>query len=98
MWFSYEGNTQTFVQLTVDRVKQIIDWNKQGIQPEELAEEVKIKAPAQPLKHPDFEPVASGHNQRFDKKKQQQGGNNQGNNPNRRRNNNHHNQKRRDAK
>ncbi|HTA63134.1 MAG TPA: regulatory iron-sulfur-containing complex subunit RicT, partial [Bacteroidia bacterium] len=84
MWFSYEGNAQTFVQLTVDRVKQIIDWNKQGIHPEELVEEVKIKAPVQPMKHPDFEnAVGKDSINRFDKKKQQ-GGNQQRNNPNRR--------------
>ncbi|HXU28290.1 MAG TPA: regulatory iron-sulfur-containing complex subunit RicT, partial [Bacteroidia bacterium] len=99
MWFSYEGNAQTFVQLTVDRVKQIVEWNKQGIHPEELVEEVKIKAPVQPMKHPDFENAVGKDNiNRFDKKKQQ-GGNQQRNNPNRRRNNNSpQNQKRRDTK
>ena len=99
MWFSYEGNAQTFVQLTVDRVKQIVEWNKQGIHPEELVEEVKIKAPVQPMKHPDFENAVGKDNiNRFDKKKQQ-GGNQQRNNPNRRRNNNSpQNQKRKNTK
>src|ERR1700751_5075378 len=99
MWFSYEGNAPTFVQLPVDRVKQIVEWNKQGIHPEELVEEVKIKAPVQPMKHPDFENAVGKDNiNRFDKKKQQ-GGNQQRNNPNRRRNNNNpQNQKRRDTK
>ncbi|HKC69326.1 MAG TPA: hypothetical protein VKG26_13905, partial [Bacteroidia bacterium] len=92
MWFSYEGNAQTFIQLTVDRVKQIVEWNKQGIHPEELVEEVKIKTPQQPLKHPDFESAVGKDNiNRFDKKKQHgHGGGKQhhNNNPNRRRNNN----------
>ena len=98
MWFSYEDNMQTFVQLTVDRVKQIVEWNKQGIQPEELVEEVKIKAPVQPLKHPDFEQANGGNINRFDKKKHHQGGNQQRNNPNRRRNNNNQPQKNRNNK
>jgi len=100
MWFSYEGNAQTFVQLTVDRVKQIVEWNKQGIHPEELVEEVKIKAPAQPTKHPDFEnAVGKDSINRFDKKKQHGGKQHHNNNPNRRRNsNNPQNQKRKNTK
>ena len=96
MWFSYEGNAQTFVPLTVDRVKQIVDWNKQGIQPEELLEEVKEKAPVQLLKHPDFENAVGRESaNRFAGKKQP--GANQGNNQHRRKNN-HHNQKRKESK
>ena len=95
MWFSYEGSAQTFIPLTVDRVKQIVDWNKQGILPEELLEEVKVKTPAQPLKHPDFEnAVGKDSVNRFAGKKQQ--GGNQGNNQHRRKNN--QNQKRREPK
>lgn len=100
MWFSYEDNPQTFVQLTVDRVKQIVDWNKQGINPEELVEEVKVKAPVQPMKHPDFENAVGKDNiNRFDKKKQHGNKQHHNNNPNRRRNNNNHqNQKRKNTK
>ena len=62
MWFSYEDSPSVFVPMTVDRVKEIADLNKQGIQPEALVEEVKIKAPVQPMKHPDFERPLSGNN------------------------------------
>ena len=62
MWFSYEDSPSVFIPMTVDRVKQIVELNKQGIQPEALVEEVKIKAPAQPMKHPDFERPLSGNN------------------------------------
>lgn len=74
MWFSYETAPGTFIELTVDRAKHIIDLNKQGIQPEELVEEVKIKAPVQPMKHPDFErPMTRGNNNRNAGRKQQMG-------------------------
>jgi cell fate regulator YaaT (PSP1 superfamily) len=65
MWFSYEDSPSVFVSMTVDRVKQIAEMNKQGVQPEALVEEVKIKAPAQPMKHPDFErPMTRSNNNR----------------------------------
>ncbi len=65
MWFSYQDNPSVFVAMTVDRVKQIAEMNKQGVQPEALVEEVKIKAPVQPMKHPDFErPMSRNNNNR----------------------------------
>jgi hypothetical protein len=86
MWFSYQDSPSVFVAMTVDRVKQIAEMNKQGVQPEALVDEVKIKAPAQPMKHPDFErPMARSNNNRSAGKRPQgikQGGrqNNRGNN------------------
>ncbi|MBS1646796.1 MAG: hypothetical protein JST67_05605 [Bacteroidetes bacterium] len=69
MWFSYEGHMDVFIPLTVDRVKQIIEWNKQGIYPEELAEETQQKVAPKPMKHPDFEQPLGGNINRFDKKR-----------------------------
>ncbi|MHB8260808.1 MAG: PSP1 domain-containing protein [Bacteroidia bacterium] len=94
MWFSYESSPTTFVQMPVDRVKLIVEMNKQGIQPEALVEVVQLKAPVQPMKHPDFErPISRGNNNRNAGRKPQaakQGGqqNNQQNKPQNRRKNN----------
>jgi cell fate regulator YaaT (PSP1 superfamily) len=97
MWFSYESSPQTFVPLTVDRVKQIVEWNKQAILPEELVDEVKIKTPVQPLKHPDFESAVGKDNlNRFTEKKQPN--RNHNGNQNRRKNNHQAPTKKRPAK
>ncbi len=104
MWFSYEDSPSVFVAMTVDRVKQIAEMNKQGVQPETLVEEVKIKTPVQPMKHPDFErPISRSNNNRNTGRRPQgakQGG--QQNKPqnsqqNNRRNNNQ-NQRKKDTK
>lgn len=100
MWFSYESSPTTFVQMPVNRVKQIVEMNKQGLQPEELVDEVKIKTPVQPLKHPDFErPISHGNNNRNAGKRQQLGNQNkpQDKQQNRRKNNNQ-NQRKKDTK
>lgn len=104
MWFSYEDSPSVFVAMTVDRVKQISEFNKQGIQPEALIEEVKIKTPVQPMKHPDFErPMARGNNNRNSGRRpqaaKQSGQQNkpQNNQQNNKRNNNQ-NQKKKDTK
>ena len=69
MWFSYEGEASIFIPLTVDRVKKIIDMNKNNIQPDELAEEVKTET--RPVAKPiDFKNVDNQDSlNRFDKKK-----------------------------
>jgi cell fate regulator YaaT (PSP1 superfamily) len=70
MWFSYEGEAQTFIPLTVDRVKKIIDMNRNSVLPDDLAEEVKNQAPS--AKVPDFHKAdAQDSIHRFDKKKGQ---------------------------
>lgn len=85
MWFSYEDSPQTFVPVTVDRVKQIIDYNKQGNAPEALVIEEKQPVQKQPLKHPDFETATmEGNVNRFDKKKNNNRNNHRRNNHNRR--------------
>ena len=77
MWFSYEGETQTFIPLTFDRVKKIIDMNKNNVLPDDLAEEVKKEA-APIVRQADFQKVDGQDSlHRFDKKKnpnQNQGG------------------------
>ncbi|HEX7413515.1 MAG TPA: regulatory iron-sulfur-containing complex subunit RicT [Bacteroidia bacterium] len=105
MWFSYESSPTTFVQMPVDRVKQIVEMNKQGLQPEELVDEVKIKIPVQPMKHPDFErPISRGNNNNRNagRKPQaaKQGGqqNKPQNNQQNRRKNNNQNQRKKDTK
>ncbi|MGZ3863301.1 MAG: PSP1 domain-containing protein [Bacteroidia bacterium] len=69
MWFSYEGEASIFIPLPVSRVKQIIEMNKNNIQPDELAEEVKTET--KPAHKPiDFKNVDNQDSlSRFDKKK-----------------------------
>lgn len=80
MWFSYEDQPQTFIPLTVDRVKKIIEMNRNNVLPDALAEEQKqvMSAVAQQSKQlTDFHNVVGQDSlNRFDKKKggrQQQG-------------------------
>jgi cell fate regulator YaaT (PSP1 superfamily) len=106
MWFSYEDSPSVFVAMTVDRVKQIAEMNKQGVQPEALVDEVKIKTPVQPMKHPDFErPMARSNNNRNAGRRPQAQGAKQGgqqnkpqNNQQNNRRNNNQNQRKKDTK
>jgi len=78
MWFSYEDQPQTFVALTVDRVKKIIEMNRSNALPDALLEESKQQvAPlAQQTKQlSDFHSVVGQDSlTRFDKKKGGGGG------------------------
>jgi cell fate regulator YaaT (PSP1 superfamily) len=68
MWFSYEGEASVFIPLSVDRVKKIIDMNKNNTQPDDLAEEVKTNTAPAP-KPVDFKNVDDQDSlSRFDKK------------------------------
>lgn len=72
MWFSYEDQPQTFVPLSVDRVKKIIEMNRANTLPDALTEEVKqIQPLAQQTKQlSDFHNVVGQDSlNRFDKKK-----------------------------
>jgi cell fate regulator YaaT (PSP1 superfamily) len=73
MWFSYEDQPQTFIPLTVDRVKKIIEMNRNNALPEALAEENKQQqAPLtqQAKQLSDFHNVVGQDSlHRFDKKK-----------------------------
>jgi len=72
MWFSYEDQPQTFVPLSVDRVKKIIEMNRANTLPDALTEEVKqMQSLAQQTKQlSDFHNVVGQDSlNRFDKKK-----------------------------
>lgn len=73
MWFSYEDQPQTFIPLSVDRVKKIIELNRNNVLPDALVEESKQQmAPlAQQNKQlADFHSVVGQDSlTRFDKKK-----------------------------
>lgn len=70
MWFSYVEEPSVFVELSVDRVKEIYALNKKGEKPAELkTEEEKIMAAA-PKKLPDYENVVGQDSlTRFDNRK-----------------------------
>jgi cell fate regulator YaaT (PSP1 superfamily) len=73
MWFSYEEQPQTFIPLSVDRVKKIIEMNRSNALPEALVEEGKMqeKPLAQQTKQlADFHQVVGQDSlNRFDKKR-----------------------------
>lgn len=72
MFFSYASEPETFIPLKVDRVKEVINLNKQGIIPEELLTE-KFSGGITKAKEPDFENVVGQDSiTRFDKKKSNQ--------------------------
>ncbi|MFH1004995.1 MAG: regulatory iron-sulfur-containing complex subunit RicT [Bacteroidota bacterium] len=66
MWFSYENAQGVFIPLSVDRVKEIILLNKDGIKPEELESADVIPK----IKEPDYQNVVGQDSiSRFDKNK-----------------------------
>ena len=70
MWFSYVDDPGLFIELTVDRVKEIYAMNKQGEKPEELKSEADKIKDAAPKKLPDYENVVGQDSlTRFDHKK-----------------------------
>lgn len=79
MFFSYTDEPDNFIPLTVDRVKEVMELNKNGAKPPELL----IKAIAKVVeKKPDYENVVGQDSlTRFDKKKQKNRNNNKRRNP-----------------
>ncbi len=79
MFFSYTDEPDNFIPLTVDRVKEVMELNKNGAKPPELL----IKAIAKVVeKKPDYENVVGQDSlTRFDKKKQKSRNNNKKRNP-----------------
>lgn len=68
MFFSYTDEPDNFIPLTVDRVKEVMEMNKNGVKPEDLS--IKIAAPKIVEKKPDYENVVGQDSlTRFDQKK-----------------------------
>ena len=91
MWYVYENERGVFIELSVDRVKEIIAMNKAGKKPDELRAAVQMIVPA--IKEPDYQNVVGQDSiSRFDKNKrnpsrpsQREGGRNRNRNRNRNR-------------
>ncbi len=67
LWYAYTDNFGLFIELSIERVKEIISLNKQGVKPEELEEK---KKEAVVRKMPDYENVVGQDSlTRFDKPK-----------------------------
>lgn len=70
IWYSYEGEPDVFIPLSVERVKDVMAMNMRGEFPEELSIEPKEKP--KPEKQHDYENVVGQDSlTRFDKKQQQ---------------------------
>jgi cell fate regulator YaaT (PSP1 superfamily) len=68
MFFSYTDEPDNFIPLTVDRVKEVMEMNKNGVKPEDLS--IKIITPKVIEKKPDYENVVGQDSlTRFDQKK-----------------------------
>jgi cell fate regulator YaaT (PSP1 superfamily) len=80
IWYSYEGESDVFIPLPVNRVKEVMAMNARGEFPDELL--LVSKEIVEPEKKPDYENVVGQDSlTRFDRsKKQQQGGQNKGRN------------------
>lgn len=97
LWYSYKEDPVRFIEMKLDRVKEIIALNKKGELPEDLSQYEEIKAE---VKTPNYENVVGQDAlTRFDKPK-----NNKNRNKNKKRkkgnrnNSNHQHQKRNDKK
>lgn len=67
MYFSYTEEPDTFIAVSVDRVKEIIEMNKNGTKPDDIAEEIEEE---ETKKEPDYENVVGQDSiNRFDKTK-----------------------------
>jgi hypothetical protein len=88
MWYVYENERGVFIELSVDRVKEVIALNRAGKKPDELRAAVQISAPK--IKEPDYQNVVGQDSiNRFDKGKGNKGkggGSRGGRNRNRNRN------------
>jgi cell fate regulator YaaT (PSP1 superfamily) len=68
MFFSYTDEPDNFIPLTVDRVKEVMEMNKNGVKPEDLS--IKVIVPKIVEKKPDYENVVGQDSlTRFDQKK-----------------------------
>lgn len=68
MFFSYTDEPDNFIPLTVDRVKEVMEMNKNGVKPEDLS--IKIVVPKIIEKKLDYENVVGQDSlTRFDQKK-----------------------------
>lgn len=75
MFFSYTDEPDNFIPLTVDRVKEVMEMNKNGVKPEDLS--IKIIAPKVIEKKLDYENVVGQDSlTRFDQKKRSKNKNN----------------------
>lgn len=78
MFFSYTHEPDNFIQLTVDRVKEVMEMNKEGNKPADLLVHVEKKVIE---KSPDYENVVGQDSlTRFDKSKKQKPRNKNNNN------------------
>ena len=67
IWYSYEGESDVFIPLSVERVKEVMEMNKKGEFPDELTFEKENKKTTE--KKIDFENVVGQDSlTRFDKK------------------------------
>lgn len=67
IWYAYENDRNIFVPLSVERVKEIMEMNKQGKKPDELK---KTETAAPKIKEPDYHNVVGQDSiSRFDKGK-----------------------------
>lgn len=86
MWYSYKDDPIGFIELKVDRVKEILAMNKKGEKPQELKDFTTVKEVVQ---EPDYANVVGQDSlTRFDKPK---GKNNRNRNKKRKNNNNRNN-------
>lgn len=82
MWFTYEGEFENFIPVSVDNVKEVIEMNKAGNFPEELTAKVVEAVAKETI--PDYENVVGQDSlTRFDKAKKHHHKGNR-NNPNQR--------------
>jgi cell fate regulator YaaT (PSP1 superfamily) len=87
MWYVYENERGVFIELSVDRVKEVIAMNKIGKKPDEL--KVASLASVPTIKEPDYQNVVGQDSiSRFDKDKNKGGSNNRNRNRNNNRNRN----------
>ncbi|MFL5754459.1 MAG: stage 0 sporulation family protein [Bacteroidia bacterium] len=72
MWYSYFDERETFIPLSVDRVKEIMELNAKGEFPEDISDKKLMQSQVVVEKEPDYEKVdAQDSLTRFDKKNKQ---------------------------
>jgi hypothetical protein len=68
MWYVYENERGVFIELSVDRVKEVIAMNKAGKKPDELRVVALVSVPV--IKEPDYQNVVGQDSiSRFDRNK-----------------------------
>jgi hypothetical protein len=67
MWYSYEDAPETYIPLTIEKVKEIMEMNAQGIKPADIQGHQILEQPKEEL--PDYENVVGQDSiTRFDDK------------------------------